>query len=227
MWLHRYPSTVATLSRRVRDVIEAAFERTSEGGRHSALLGARLQDFGFRGCTSVEQSILGGSAHLLSFTGSDTMSAAYYAQVRLRGGVGRPPGASHTHTHTHTAVCAGAAAGVVGGHQGHQTHTHRSTKTHSLPTHSMHTHTHTRGLQRHTACRHTAKHTRTREVCEDTLLAHTQQHLPCNSRKHSVTLDCCLAATAPHSQARSRNYAMCQCAGAYCCAVLCNKCSLR
>jgi len=40
------------------------------------------QDFGFRGCTSVEQSILGGTAHLLSFTGSDTMSAAYYAQVR-------------------------------------------------------------------------------------------------------------------------------------------------
>lgn len=43
------------------------------------------QDFGFRGCTSVEQSILGGSAHLLSFVGSDTMSAAYYVQVGCEG----------------------------------------------------------------------------------------------------------------------------------------------
>ena len=34
-----------------------------------------------RGCTSVEQSIVGGCAHLLSFNGSDTMSAGYYAQV--------------------------------------------------------------------------------------------------------------------------------------------------
>ena len=29
----------------------------------------------------VEQSVLGGVAHMLSFTGSDTMSAGYYAQV--------------------------------------------------------------------------------------------------------------------------------------------------
>ena len=36
-----------------------------------------------RGCTSVEQSIIGGCAHLLSFNGSDTMSAGFYAQVRV------------------------------------------------------------------------------------------------------------------------------------------------
>jgi len=29
----------------------------------------------------VEQSVLGGVAHLLNFDGSDTLSAAYYAQV--------------------------------------------------------------------------------------------------------------------------------------------------
>lgn len=39
-----------------------------------------------RGCTSVEQSTIGGCAHLLSFVGSDTMSAAYYAQFVLNGG---------------------------------------------------------------------------------------------------------------------------------------------
>ena len=78
----RYPTTVATLSRRCRDLIEQAFEKTVDLGRDSPLLGSRLHDFGFRGCTCVEQSILGGTAHLLSFDGTDTLSAAYYAQVR-------------------------------------------------------------------------------------------------------------------------------------------------
>ena len=77
----RYPSTVATHSRRARDVIEAAFERSVDGGRDSPLLGSRLHDFGFRGCTCLEQSVLGGVAHLLNFEGTDTLSAAYYAQV--------------------------------------------------------------------------------------------------------------------------------------------------
>jgi len=83
MW---YPTSVATLSRRARDVVEQSFERTSDMGRGSPLIESRLQDFGFRGCTSVEQSILGGAAHLLSFVGSDTMSAAYYVQFELNNG---------------------------------------------------------------------------------------------------------------------------------------------
>ena len=80
----RYPTTVATLSRRARDRIEAAFEQSVEGGAANPLLASRLHDFGFRGCTCVEQSVLGGVAHLLNFDGSDTLSAAYYAQVRLQ-----------------------------------------------------------------------------------------------------------------------------------------------
>eukprot|EP00899_Mesostigma_viride_P010131 jgi/Mesvir1/19119/Mv12861-RA.1 len=81
-----YPTTVATLSRRARDVIGAAFERSVDGGRSNPLLLSRLHDFGFRGCTGLEQSVLGGVAHLLNFDGSDTMSAAYYAQFALNGG---------------------------------------------------------------------------------------------------------------------------------------------
>jgi len=50
-------------------------------------LNSRLHDFGFRGCTSVEQSVIGGCAHLLNFDGTDTMSAAYYAQMYLNFGV--------------------------------------------------------------------------------------------------------------------------------------------
>ena len=79
--LHRYPTTVATLSRRARDVIEAAFEESAEAGAASPLLPSRLHDFGFRGCCTVEQSVIGGAAHLLNFTGTDTLSAAYYVQV--------------------------------------------------------------------------------------------------------------------------------------------------
>lgn len=77
---------MATLSRRARDTIEAAFAASVDGGAYSPLLPSRLHDFGFRGCTSVEQSVLGGCAHLLSFEGTDTLSAAYYAQVGGWGG---------------------------------------------------------------------------------------------------------------------------------------------
>lgn len=101
-------------SRRCKELIGAAFDRSVDGGRASPLLNSRLHDFGFRyagpgnhrkarihsrvpeaeacvlavgsrparppmrappaaacrGCTCVEQSVLGGVAHLLSFDGT-------------------------------------------------------------------------------------------------------------------------------------------------------------
>jgi len=86
-----YPSCVATLSRRCKDVIEKGFEATVDEDNFF-LLNSRLHDFGFRGCTSTEQSVLGGCAHLLNFDGTDTMSAAYYAQFMLNNG--KPVGQS-------------------------------------------------------------------------------------------------------------------------------------
>jgi nicotinamide phosphoribosyltransferase len=80
-----YASTVATLSRRTKDLIEASFADTVDE-EFQFLVNSRLHDFGFRGCTCVEQSIIGGCAHLLNFEGSDTMSAAYYAQFYLNAG---------------------------------------------------------------------------------------------------------------------------------------------
>ncbi|KAL6061064.1 NAPRTase domain-containing protein [Balamuthia mandrillaris] len=80
-----YPCTVATLSRRVKTLVEAAFERSVDEEGYWQLP-YKLHDFGFRGCTTLEQSVLGGLAHLLSFAGTDTMSAAYYAQFELNGG---------------------------------------------------------------------------------------------------------------------------------------------
>ena len=49
--MRRYQTTLATLSRRARDVIEDAFERSADGGRDSPLVDSRLHDFGMRGCT--------------------------------------------------------------------------------------------------------------------------------------------------------------------------------
>jgi len=80
-----YPATVATLSRRVKDVIQAAFNKSVDD-EFARLANFKLHDFGFRGCTCLEQSILGGCAHLLNFGGTDTMSAAYYAQFELNNG---------------------------------------------------------------------------------------------------------------------------------------------
>lgn len=74
-----YGSAVATLSRRARDAVEAAFEASADGGRHHPLLPSRLHDFGFRGATCVEAALVGGAAHLLSWDGSDTAVAAYAA----------------------------------------------------------------------------------------------------------------------------------------------------
>ncbi|KAL7752198.1 hypothetical protein RI367_002243 [Sorochytrium milnesiophthora] len=88
-----YPTTVATLSRRCKQALSEAFDKTVDDTPECrALLDSRLHDFGFRGCTSVEQSVIGGVAHLLNFDGTDTMSAAYYAQFHLN--QGRPVGSS-------------------------------------------------------------------------------------------------------------------------------------
>ncbi|CAG8512128.1 4381_t:CDS:10 [Cetraspora pellucida] len=81
-----YPTTVATLSRRARDVVEQEYNDTVDDGIKDWSLETKLHDFGFRGCTSLEQSVIGGSAHLINFTGSDTMSAGYYVQFKLNNG---------------------------------------------------------------------------------------------------------------------------------------------
>lgn len=80
-----YPTTVATLSRHARTMIEAYFKQTVDE-ENFWKIDSRLHDFGYRGCTSEEQAMIGGTAHLLNFGGSDTMTAGYYAQYYLNGG---------------------------------------------------------------------------------------------------------------------------------------------
>jgi nicotinamide phosphoribosyltransferase len=69
-----YPTTVATLSWRIRTLIGDALARTSETAQGPALDFA-LNDFGARGASSLETAALGGMAHLLSFDGTDNLAA--------------------------------------------------------------------------------------------------------------------------------------------------------
>ncbi|MEI9919530.1 MAG: nicotinate phosphoribosyltransferase [Bacteroidota bacterium] len=74
-----YPSTVATLSREIRKVVEEYFSKTADDAARGAIDFA-LNDFGFRGVSSVESAGLGGSAHLINFRGSDTVYASQFAK---------------------------------------------------------------------------------------------------------------------------------------------------
>lgn len=74
-----YPCTVATLSREIRKTVEKYFSLTADDSSHAAI-DFVLNDFGFRGVSSVESAGLGGSAHLLSFSGSDTVYASLIAK---------------------------------------------------------------------------------------------------------------------------------------------------
>ncbi len=75
-----YTSNVATLSRHIKTLISEAFDASVDDDARW-LLNSRLHDFGYRGCTSEEQAMIGGSAHLLNFDGTDTVIAAAYAHA--------------------------------------------------------------------------------------------------------------------------------------------------
>ena len=82
-----YPSTVATLSAEVRKLCNFYLDVT---GSEKDNLDFMLHDFGYRGATSTESSMLCGSAHLLSFSGTDTIPALtvpenYYNDSNLYG----------------------------------------------------------------------------------------------------------------------------------------------
>lgn len=71
-----YPSTVAAVSRGMRATIRKYLEETGD----PAGIDFKLHDFGFRGSTSVESAGLGDAAHLLSFSGTDTLEGIMLAR---------------------------------------------------------------------------------------------------------------------------------------------------
>ncbi|MCK5235430.1 MAG: nicotinate phosphoribosyltransferase [Deltaproteobacteria bacterium] len=71
-----YPTTVASLSRKVKKLILGFLESTGT----PALIDYKYHDFGFRGVSSVESAALGGAGHLVNFMGTDTMPAIVLAR---------------------------------------------------------------------------------------------------------------------------------------------------
>ncbi len=74
-----YPCTVATISKEVKKVVKDYYQSTATEGSESGI-DYVLNDFGFRGVSSVESAGLGGSAHLVNFRGSDTLAGSVLAQ---------------------------------------------------------------------------------------------------------------------------------------------------
>jgi nicotinamide phosphoribosyltransferase len=70
-----YPSTVATQSRAMKELILQYLVRTGD----PSLIDFKLHDFGFRGVTCPEQAALGGASHLVNFKGTDTVAGLVLA----------------------------------------------------------------------------------------------------------------------------------------------------
>ncbi|HEY6815828.1 MAG TPA: nicotinate phosphoribosyltransferase [Croceibacterium sp.] len=91
-----YPTTVGTLSRKCKTVIAAGLERTSDDP--AGQLPFKLHDFGARGVSSGESAGLGSLAHLVNFSGTDTLEGILAA--RRFYGAGMPgfsiPAAEHS-----------------------------------------------------------------------------------------------------------------------------------
>ncbi len=71
-----YPSTVATISREVKKLINRYLEETGD----PSTIDFKLHDFGFRGVSSVDSASIGGAAHLINFMGTDTVAALTFIQ---------------------------------------------------------------------------------------------------------------------------------------------------
>lgn len=74
-----YPCTVATLSREIKKVVTQYYQSTASAASFAGI-DFVLNDFGFRGASSVEGAGIGGSAHLVNFSGSDTLVASTFAK---------------------------------------------------------------------------------------------------------------------------------------------------
>ncbi len=72
-----YPTTVATTSWQIRQVIGRYLEETADSNQG---LDFKLHDFGARGASSNETAAIGGLAHLVNFQGTDTVAALVAAR---------------------------------------------------------------------------------------------------------------------------------------------------
>jgi nicotinamide phosphoribosyltransferase len=78
-----YPTTVATQSWTIKQVIKQYLEKSGD----VTGLDFKLHDFGARGVSSMESAGIGGAAHLVNFMGSDTITGVLYAREYYGAGV--------------------------------------------------------------------------------------------------------------------------------------------
>ena len=78
-----YPTTVATQSWSIKQVIKDYLEKTGD----PSLIDFKLHDFGARGVSSLESAGIGGAAHLVNFMGTDTISGILWAREYYNAGV--------------------------------------------------------------------------------------------------------------------------------------------
>lgn len=95
------PSTAATLAHEVRAVLDEAAERT---GGDAAAVDFQGHDFSFRGMQGVEAAAASGAAHLLSFSGTDSLPSLDFID-RYYGGDYLAASVPATE---HSVMCAGA-----------------------------------------------------------------------------------------------------------------------
>lgn len=92
-----YPSTVASVSRYCKGIIREALEKSADTIES---LPFRLHDFGARGASSFESVALGSLAHLVNFSGTDSMTALVAASRWYQMGNDMPafsiPAAEHS-----------------------------------------------------------------------------------------------------------------------------------
>jgi nicotinamide phosphoribosyltransferase len=74
-----YPITVASCCYAYKTLVDEYFQKTVDDDMHF-LKQFTVHDFGYRGDASEEGAALSGAAHLLSFTGSDTVPALSFVQ---------------------------------------------------------------------------------------------------------------------------------------------------
>jgi nicotinamide phosphoribosyltransferase len=71
-----YPTTVATQSKMIKNIITDYLEKSGD----PTTIGFKLHDFGARGVSSMESAGIGGAAHLVNFMGTDTITGILYAR---------------------------------------------------------------------------------------------------------------------------------------------------
>lgn len=72
-------TTVASRSYQYKQVIREAFVKTVDDSQYP-MLDFMVHDFGYRGSASEEDAAISGAAHLINFTGSDTIPALPFVQ---------------------------------------------------------------------------------------------------------------------------------------------------